>query len=47
LRIGPQIDPGVPATQSIGANAEEALALALKSGNFGAIDFFEKALKAL
>jgi uncharacterized protein YgbK (DUF1537 family) len=47
LRIGPQIDPGVPATQSIGANAEEALALALKSGNFGATDFFEKALKAL
>ena len=26
LRIGPQIDPGVPATQSIGASAEEALA---------------------
>jgi uncharacterized protein YgbK (DUF1537 family) len=47
LRIGPQIDPGVPATQSIGANAEESLALALKSGNFGATDFFEKALKAL
>ncbi|MFM0516839.1 four-carbon acid sugar kinase family protein [Caballeronia jiangsuensis] len=47
LRIGLQIDPGVPATQSIGANAEEALALALKSGNFGATDFFEKALKAL
>ncbi|SAK52198.1 HPr kinase [Caballeronia glebae] len=47
LRIGPQIDPGVPATQSIGANAGEALGLALKSGNFGATDFFEKALKAL
>jgi uncharacterized protein YgbK (DUF1537 family) len=47
LRIGPQIDPGVPATQSIGANADESLALALKSGNFGATDFFEKALKAL
>ncbi|GJH14428.1 four-carbon acid sugar kinase family protein [Caballeronia novacaledonica] len=47
LRIGPQIDPGVPATQSIGANAEESLGLALKSGNFGATDFFEKALKAL
>src|SRR6185312_13548964 len=31
LRIGPQIDPGVPATQSIGANADDApLALALK-----------------
>jgi 3-dehydrotetronate 4-kinase len=47
LRIGPQIDPGVPATQSIGANGEALLALALKSGNFGTTDFFEKALKAL
>ncbi|MBC8638064.1 four-carbon acid sugar kinase family protein [Caballeronia sp. EK] len=47
LRIGLQIDPGVPATQSIGANADGSLALALKSGNFGATDFFEKALKAL
>ncbi|WP_250509804.1 3-oxo-tetronate kinase [Caballeronia sp. GACF4] len=48
LRIGPQIDPGVPATQSIGANADDApLALALKSGNFGTPDFFAKALKAL
>lgn len=48
LRIGPQIDPGVPATQSIGASKQEApLALALKSGNFGTVDFFEKALKAL
>ncbi|KXV04191.1 hypothetical protein CR51_14365 [Caballeronia megalochromosomata] len=47
LRIGPQIDPGVPATQSIGANGDAALALALKSGNFGTTDFFEKALKAL
>ncbi|MFT4510976.1 3-oxo-tetronate kinase [Caballeronia sp. 15711] len=44
LRIGAQIDPGVPATQSIG---EEPLALALKSGNFGTKDFFVKALSAL
>ena len=41
LRIGPQIDPGVPWTYSIG---ESRLALALKSGNFGAVDFFDKAL---
>jgi len=41
LRIGPQIDPGVPWTQSIG---EPRLAFALKSGNFGAVDFFSKAL---
>ncbi|MDR5784199.1 four-carbon acid sugar kinase family protein [Caballeronia sp. LZ065] len=47
LRIGPQIDPGVPATQSIGAQAGDALGLALKSGNFGTADFFEKALRAL
>lgn len=44
LRIGLQIDPGVPATQSIG---DEPLALALKSGNFGTTDFFAKALKSL
>ncbi|MDB5767654.1 MAG: putative type effector Hop protein [Collimonas fungivorans] len=44
LRIGAQIDPGVPATASIGTTP---LALALKSGNFGSIDFFEKALRHL
>lgn len=47
LRIGSQIDPGVPVTQSIGANGEAPLALVLKSGNFGAVDFFVKALNAL
>ncbi|CAD6516141.1 3-oxo-tetronate kinase [Paraburkholderia metrosideri] len=47
LRIGPQIDPGVPATQSIGKRGEMPLALALKSGNFGTTDFFAKALKVL
>jgi uncharacterized protein YgbK (DUF1537 family) len=40
LRIGPPIDPGVPWTVSLG---EPHLALALKSGNFGAPDFFRKA----
>ncbi len=44
LRIGAQIDPGVPATATTGA---EPLALALKSGNFGATDFFVKALRHL
>jgi uncharacterized protein YgbK (DUF1537 family) len=44
LRIGAQIDPGVPATATTGA---EPLALALKSGNFGTTDFFEKALRRL
>jgi uncharacterized protein YgbK (DUF1537 family) len=42
LQIGPQIDPGVPATVTVGR--EPALALALKSGNFGGRDFFLKAL---
>lgn len=42
LAIGPEIDPGVPWTVSIG---EPSLALALKSGNFGTPDFFTKAFK--
>lgn len=44
LRIGPQIDPGVPATSTL---EEPPIALALKSGNFGTTDFFEKALRVL
>ena len=42
LAIGPEIDPGVPWTFSIG---EPPLALALKSGNFGTPDFFTKAFR--
>jgi len=42
LAIGPEIDPGVPWTFSIG---EPSLALALKSGNFGTPDFFTKAFR--
>ncbi len=38
LDIGPEIDPGVPALR-----AAPDLVVALKSGNFGAPDFFEKA----
>lgn len=38
LTIGPEIDPGVPALR-----AGPQLTVALKSGNFGAEDFFEKA----
>ena len=44
LRIGRQIDPGVPWTASLG---QPALALALKSGNFGAPDFFLRAFSVL
>lgn len=44
VTIGPEIDPGVPA---LAAEGEAAVALALKSGNFGTADFFDKALRIL
>jgi len=44
LAIGPEIDPGVPWTRTRG-NID--MALALKSGNFGAPDFFLKAWEKL
>ncbi|NMG73630.1 3-oxo-tetronate kinase [Aromatoleum diolicum] len=52
LRIGPEIDPGVPWTVALsgasgGDNAPPPLALALKSGNFGTTDFFLKAWEHL
>ena len=48
LRIGPEIDPGVPWTTGITANtADKPIALALKSGNFGTPDFFLKAWNKL
>lgn len=42
LRIGRQIDPGVPWTETVGT---PAIALALKSGNFGSEDFFLRAIE--
>lgn len=42
LRVGTPIDPGVPWMQAEGL----PLLLALKSGNFGTVDFFSKALDA-
>lgn len=42
LEIGPEIDPGVPALR-----ASDSLVVALKSGNFGAPDYFEKAARIL
>ena len=48
LRIGPEIDPGVPWTVGITRDASaRPLALALKSGNFGTPDFFLKAWSKL
>jgi uncharacterized protein YgbK (DUF1537 family) len=43
LRIGPEIDPGVPWTSTLHDDSTQPLALALKSGNFGSEDFFLKA----
>jgi len=43
LRIGAQIDPGVPWCFT----AERGLHLALKSGNFGGLDFFRRAFASL
>lgn len=44
LEIGPEIAPGVPWTL---AHREPAIALALKSGNFGGPDFFADAMRML
>jgi 3-dehydrotetronate 4-kinase len=44
LEIGPEIDPGVPWTRAVGGRD---MVLALKSGNFGAPDFFLKAWEKL
>lgn len=45
LRIGGEIDPGVPWTYAEGSGTP--LLMALKSGNFGAHDFFLKAFEVL
>ncbi|HZW76588.1 MAG TPA: nucleotide-binding domain containing protein, partial [Caldimonas sp.] len=42
LRIGAQIDPGVPWCHATPPGAPDGLLLALKSGNFGAVDFFTR-----
>lgn len=44
LRLGPEIDPGVPWSITM---SDPYLALALKSGNFGSTDFFTKALQMI
>jgi uncharacterized protein YgbK (DUF1537 family) len=45
LRIGAEIDPGVPWTLAEGKGPP--MLLALKSGNFGGPDFFLKAFAQL
>ncbi len=48
LRIGPQIAPGVPWCHAACAAAgDDGLHIALKSGNFGAADFFGGAFEVL
>lgn len=47
LRIGPQIDPGVPWTHATLPETGAPIALALKSGNFGADDMFLQAWTGL
>ena len=48
MTIGPQIDPGVPWTAAdVPACPGEPVHLALKSGNFGSLDFFTKAFEQL
>jgi uncharacterized protein YgbK (DUF1537 family) len=48
LRIGPQIDPGVPWCHADSPAAPDGgLHLALKSGNFGSVDFHTKAFAPL
>jgi uncharacterized protein YgbK (DUF1537 family) len=44
LRVGRNIEPGVPLCHSLGAHA---LPVVLKSGNFGGEDFYLKALEAV
>jgi uncharacterized protein YgbK (DUF1537 family) len=47
LRIGPQIDPGVPWCHATPPARPAGLHLALKSGNFGGVDFFTRAFSGL
>lgn len=44
MRVGPEIDPGVPV---LAVDRPAPLRLALKSGNFGAVDFYARALREM
>ncbi len=47
LRIGAQIDPGVPWCHAASSVAGGGMHIALKSGNFGSTDFFTKAFASV
>ena len=47
FKIGQEISHGVPALWSPNSNCNKPVSVALKSGNFGQIDFFERALRIL
>lgn len=47
LRIGPQIDPGVPWCAAHARAAGAVMHLALKSGNFGGRDFFTRSFELI
>ncbi|KOF53562.1 hypothetical protein AD428_12850 [Achromobacter sp. DMS1] len=46
MAIGEQIDPGVPWCAGLARAAGADISIALKSGNFGARDFFTRAFGA-
>jgi 3-dehydrotetronate 4-kinase len=45
LELGPEIDPGVPAMAA--RHGSRTIGIALKSGNFGAVDFYDRAVRIL
>jgi 3-dehydrotetronate 4-kinase len=47
MRIGQQIDPGVPWCYAGASACSANIHIALKSGNFGTSDFFTKAYRLL
>ena len=47
FKIGQEISHGVPALWSPNSNCNKPVSLTLKSGNFGQIDFFKRALQIL
>jgi uncharacterized protein YgbK (DUF1537 family) len=47
MRIGPQIDPGVPWCHANATACGKNVHVALKSGNFGSTDFFTKSFRQL